>query len=61
MITNSPTLAAMGLGVRAVERHKDFDQAVMRLQRAREEAARLQRIRERARGDAARDGEGDEA
>ena len=61
MITNSPTLAAMGLGVRAVERHQDFGQVAMRLERARDEAAQLQRIRERARREASRDDEGDEA
>lgn len=57
MITSSPTLAAMGLGVQAVERHRDFDQAAMRLQRARDEAAHLQRIREAARREAVREAE----
>ncbi|MEL6792699.1 MAG: hypothetical protein AAFP78_04545 [Pseudomonadota bacterium] len=40
MITSSPMLAAMGLGVKAVERRSDFEQNAMNLRRARDEAKR---------------------
>ncbi|MEM8755650.1 MAG: hypothetical protein AAGF90_22035 [Pseudomonadota bacterium] len=56
MITSSPTLAAMRLGVEAVERRSDFEDAALRLRRAREDAERLQAARARAR-DAALEGE----
>ena len=45
MSTGSPMLAAMGLNVRAVERKRDFDEAVLNLKRAREEVERLERAR----------------
>lgn len=51
MITSSPTLAAMGMGVQAVDREedRDFSQAVMRLRRARDETQRLAEARKRGR------------
>ncbi len=52
MITSSPTLAAMRMGVSAVERKRDFDEAVMNLRRARDEAQRLETIRAAARDEA---------
>ena len=34
MSTSSPTIAAMRMGVSALERKRDFDEAVMNLRRA---------------------------
>ena len=51
MITSSPMLAAMGLGVKAVERRSDFEQNAMNLRRARDEAKRAWAKRDDAKQD----------
>ena len=51
MITSSPLLAAMGLGVQAIERKQDFHEAVQRLVRARDEEQVLQAARQQGRDD----------
>ncbi|MEM7546559.1 MAG: hypothetical protein AAF367_13565 [Pseudomonadota bacterium] len=48
-------IAAMGLGVRAIERRQDFEGAVTRLARARDEEQRLQIARQRGREEALRE------
>ena len=57
MITSSPMLAAMRLGVEAVERRSDFEANAMNLQRARDEAQRVEEARQRGRRDAKREPE----
>ncbi|MEL7462757.1 MAG: hypothetical protein AAFN79_01725 [Pseudomonadota bacterium] len=55
MITSSPMLAAMGLGVKAVERRSDFEQNAMNLRRARDEAKRAWARRDEAQRDTDQD------
>ena len=57
MITSSPMLGAMGLGVKAVERRSDFEQNAMNLRRVRDEALYLDEIRRQARESIVGDGE----
>lgn len=52
MSTSSPTIAAMRMGVSALERKRDFDEAVMNLRRARDEAQRQETIRAALRDEA---------
>ena len=52
MSTSSPTIAAMRMGVSALERKRDFDEAVMNLRRARDEAQRRETIRAALRDEA---------
>lgn len=54
MMTSSPLIAAMGLGVQAVERKHDFDEAVLQLVRARNEEQILQAARMRGRDEGQR-------
>jgi hypothetical protein len=54
MITSSPFLAAMRLGVHAIERKHDFEEAALKLMRARNEEQILQAARQRGREEALR-------